>query len=185
MNIVGAIKEGDQVVFQQVFSQYYNKLYYYIFAKTKSEYLSEEVVQIAFIKLWERRHSLNEEFTISTQIFRIATTSLIDLLRQHNAKTALLKDLECGVTASANNHSVDRLQEKELHQKLSFIINSLPPVRRKVFEMSRLSGLSYREIAQELSISTKTVENHISKALKQIRKCLQLLILLLGYFKGL
>lgn len=179
MNIVKAIKEGDELVFQQVFDQYHTKLYYFILGKTASDYLAEEVVQIAFIKLWERRHTLNEGFSISTQLFRIATTSLIDLLRQQQTKSALLKELEKGAEIAVDASSIDRLQEKELQQKLNFAINALPPVRRKVFEMSRVNGLSYREIAESLSISIKTVEVHITKALKQIKKHITLLVLLI------
>jgi len=72
------LKDGDENYFKQVFDQYHQKLYFFILTKTKSEYIAEEVVQMAFTKLWQCRQTLKEEYTVSTQLFRIATTILID-----------------------------------------------------------------------------------------------------------
>ncbi|MDI3321284.1 RNA polymerase sigma factor [Pinibacter soli] len=168
MDYILAIINGDETAFREVFNGYHEKLYFYIFTKTKSAYLAEEVVQLSFIKLWKYRKSLNPSLAFSTQLYRIATTTLIDLLR----KQSLSQDLTVGLEKTdipsdedfyANNGA------KEMQAQLQTAMLSLPPVRRKVFEMSRMEGLSYKEIAQRLSISTKTVEHHISKALKALR----------------
>jgi len=82
LNTVYQIRSGNELVFQQVFNEYHGKLYFYILKKTNSEYMAEEVVQLSFIKLWNTRENLNEEFSISTQLFRIAKTTLIDLVRK-------------------------------------------------------------------------------------------------------
>lgn len=163
-----------------VFDQYHQKLYSFILYKTQSAYLAEEVMQLAFIKLWESRHTLNEEFTISTQLFRIATTVLIDLLRKQQtgkipAQTLPIPNIEM----VAEQNATTRIDEKELQQKIMDAVNELPPVRRQVFEMSREKGMSYQEIADTLAISVKTVEAHIYKALKQIKKYLTILWLVL------
>lgn len=178
MNVVTAIKNGDHFVFQQVFNQYHEKLYFFILEKTRSEYLSEEVVQITFIKLWRYRQSLNENFTISTQIFRIATTSLIDLKRKQYNNDVMMKELFSQQDSEISNTSTaNKIDEKELREKITGIIYNMPAVQRRVFEMSKLEGLSYKEIAEALSISVKTVEVHISRALKRIREHLPLIIL--------
>jgi len=176
LNPVSAIKNGDELIFQQVFNEYHEKLYFYVFKKTRSEYLAEETVQITFIKLWKYRNTLNEDFTISTQIFRIASTTLIDLLRKQHNNLAVIKEIssqESGLSTLNNT-----LDEKELLKKITLVIEEMPLVQRRVFEMSRMQGMSYKEIAAELSISVKTVEVHISKALKRLRHHLPLLILL-------
>jgi len=91
LNIVSQIKSGNELVFQQVFNEYHEKLFYYILKKTNSDYMAEEVVQLTFIKLWNTRENLNEEYQISSQIFRIAKTTLIDLIRKNVSIDSLAK----------------------------------------------------------------------------------------------
>lgn len=182
LNKVTAIKNGDSLVFEQVFREYHSKIYFYILGKTRSAYLAEEVVQLTFIKLWNFRSSLNDEYTLSTQLFRIATTTLIDLLRKESNNRALVTALlqEKHPVASDPNRL---LTDKELLKKARDVIDRMPEMQRKTFQLSRIEGLSYKEIAEKLSISVKTVEVHIARALKKIRKQIPLTGLLwLFYF---
>jgi len=167
---VKELKDGNEFYFKQVFEQYHQKLYFFILNKTKSEYITEEVVQMAFTKLWQCRQTLQEEYTISTQLFRIATTVLIDYLRKYNNKEAVTGRLD-GVNIEKGVDSTnEKMSGAELQKRISEAVNDLPPVRKQVFEMSREQGMSYREIAETLSVSSRTVETHIYKALKQIKK---------------
>ncbi|WP_162817830.1 sigma-70 family RNA polymerase sigma factor [Niabella yanshanensis] len=181
MNSITAIRNGDRFVFQQVFNQYHEKLYFFVFSKTRSAFLAEETVQITFIKLWNYRESLNEAFTISTQIYRIASTTLIDLLRQQNNSAVFIKELEQQGAGSFSNNTTERIETGEIQTVLSQTLESMPPVRKRVFEMSRIEGLSHNEIAAILLISKKTVEGHITKALKQLKESLPAVLLL--FFK--
>lgn len=178
MSIVNSIKEGDQSIFKQVFNDYHEKLYFYVLKKTHSEYLAEEVVQLTFIKLWNYRFNLKEEYSISTQLYRIATTTLIDLIRKRNAAELSIKRLIEIKSTPIKNDSFGNLELKDLNLRLEKAMEVLPPTRRKVFKMSRFQEMSHNEIAGELSISTKTVENHISMAIKQLRPYLVVLLLI-------
>jgi RNA polymerase sigma-70 factor (ECF subfamily) len=178
LELVNAIKKGDQLIFSQVFTEYHEKLYSFILKKTQSEYLAEEVVQITFIKLWNNRESLNENYSISTQLYRIGTTTLIDLIRKRNTSEAIIKKLVEEKNVSPLSEVVDNLEVKDLSLSIEKALKSLPPTRRKVFKMSRFQEMSYSEIANELSISTKTVENHISLAIKQLRPFLFIILLI-------
>ena len=164
------LKEGDESCFKQVFDQYHQKLYFFILYKTKSEYIAEEVVQLAFTKLWQCRQTLQEEYAVSTQLFRIATTVLIDYLRKYTTKDALTARLDGAAIEKGIDSTNEKVSGAELQRRISEAVNDLPPVRKLVFEMSREQGMSYREIAASLSVSSKTVETHIYKALKQIKK---------------
>ncbi|SMG64217.1 RNA polymerase sigma-70, Bacteroidetes type [methanotrophic bacterial endosymbiont of Bathymodiolus sp.] len=164
------LRDGDEFYFRKVFDQYHQKLYFFILYKTKSEYIAEEVVQMAFTKLWQSRQTLQEEYTISTQLFRIATTTLIDFLRKYNNKDAVTARLDALNIERGIDSTNEKMIGAELQKRISEAVNDLPPVRKQVFEMSREHGMTYREIAQTLSVSSKTVEGHISKALKQIKK---------------
>jgi RNA polymerase sigma-70 factor (ECF subfamily) len=164
------LKAGDEFYFKQVFDQYHQKLYFFILYKTKSEYIAEEVAQMAFTKLWQCRQTLQEEYTISTQLFRIATTVLIDFLRKYNNKDAVTSPLEGLDIEKGVDSTNEKIGGVELQKRISEAVNEMPPVRKQVFEMSREQGMTYREIAETLSVSSKTVETHIYKALKQIKK---------------
>ena len=183
MNIVAYIKQGDLLVFNEVFHQYHQKLYYYVLSKTKSSFCAEEVVQITFIKLWQYRSSLNEEISVDAQLFRIAKTTLIDQLRRQDASNKLTAVVQTAGQFDYNQ-GLSNLDRKELQKKLQSALAQMPPVRRKVFELSRLQGLSYKEIAVHLSISEKTVENHINYALKQLRQNYPLALLLCVLLKN-
>lgn len=167
---VKELKDGDEFYFRQVFDKYHQKLYFFILYKTKSEYIAEEVVQMAFTKLWQCRQTLQEEYTISTQLFRIATTTLIDFLRKYNNKDAVTAPLDMFPIEEGIDSTNEKMNGNELQKRISEAVNDLPPVRKQVFEMSREQGMSYREIAETLSVSSRTVETHIYKALKQIKK---------------
>ena len=170
------LKDGNEFHFRQVFDQYHQKLYFFILYKIKSEYIAEEVVQMAFTKLWQCRKTLQEEYTISTQLFRIATTILIDFLRKYNNKDAITAGLDAVDMEKGVDSTNEKMRGAELQKQISEAVNDLPPVRKQVFEMSREQGMSHREIAETLSVSSKTVETHIYKALKQIKKHISVVI---------
>ncbi|HET6256198.1 MAG TPA: RNA polymerase sigma-70 factor [Puia sp.] len=164
------LKDGGEFSFRQVFDQYHQKLYFFVLYKTRSEYIAEEVVQMTFTKLWQSRQTLQEEYAISTQLFRIANTILIDFLRKYSNKEAVTARLDVVDIEKGVDSTNDKMRGAELQKRISEAVNDLPPVRKQVFEMSREQGMSYREIAATLSVSSKTVETHIYKALKQIKK---------------
>ena len=174
-NTIAALKENDEIVFNELFNDYHHKVYFYILAKTKSDYLAEEVTQLAFIKLWDYRHNLDETLPVSSQIFRIAKTTCIDLLRKEANQAKLL--ISGKKDAQPLNTVSDLAETKEMERRLSDAVQKMPPVRRKVFQLSRYESKSYKEISQLLSLSEKTVENHIALAIKQLRRIFFLILL--------
>jgi len=165
------IKAGDNRAFNEVFYGYSSKLYGFLFNKTKSTYLANEITQLTFIKLWRYRESLNVEIKLSTQIFQIAKTLMIDELRKEGRSKENLEQY----TVTENIFNVhmtsgyDMLDEKDTQLVIDQAIEQLPPVRQKVFKLSRKEELSHKEISKELSISVKTVDKHIQLALRYIR----------------
>ena len=165
MNQVKEIKDGNRLVYSEVFENYNQKLYQYIYRYTQSPWLAEETVQLSFIKLWEKRETLSETHDISTQLFRIAKSTVIDLLRKEKVRdTQELSD----TYISAPEH--ERLIHKETLQQVLDAMEELPDQSKQVFTLSRLGDLSHKEIGTRLSISPKTIEGHITKALKYLRK---------------
>lgn len=153
-------------MFTQVFIDYHPKLYGYFFKKTKSEDFASDLVQLTFIKLWRFRHTLNEKISFDTQLFTIARTCFLDYLRQESIKKLRFTCLD---TETLSHTAILPDDNFETADYFNQVIKTLPPVRKKVFILNRLKGLSYQEIANHLSISINTVEDHMAKAIKHIK----------------
>ncbi|CDT17279.1 RNA polymerase, sigma-24 subunit, ECF subfamily [Sphingobacterium sp. PM2-P1-29] len=167
MEHIKAIKEDNHQIFTQVYDQYHTQIYSFILLKTRSEYIAEEVTQLTFIKLWKQRNQLNEQLGIHIQIFGMARQVMIDLLRKESNRFKYEGE-------SANTPFTDSLitaiESKDLLQIMEQDIENMPKMRRIIFELSRKQGLTHKEIAQLYSISPKTVEHHIGKALMQLKQ---------------
>jgi RNA polymerase sigma-70 factor (family 1) len=164
-----ALQAGHTQVFEQVYHAYHEKLYFYFLKHTRSQLWAEELLQTTFVKLWRRRQHLSLAHTLSEQLFRIAKTSLIDMVRHNRHQQEFLRSYTADLLQrglAAEPASRDTIHQ--LHREME----KLPPVRKKVFMLSRIDGLSHKEISHLLSISPKTVEVHITKALKQLRRAL-------------
>lgn len=177
--MIAAIKTGDEQVFQAAFFQYQKKLYAYFIKKSASEQDSMDLVQQVFLKLWQYRSSLNEEYELGQHIFQIARTVFIDYLRkQSKMKYSLQEDM----TAVSQAVTIPS-DEFDIRQKLRRALEDMPEMRKRVFELSRLEGYSYLEIANIYSISVKSVDNHIAKAVRQLRKIFTWITLFLVVFE--
>jgi len=164
---IADIKSGDEAVFTQLFDAYYARVYHFILKKTRSPYMAREVAQLTFIKLWQFRHTLSEAHTLDGQLFRIASGSLIDHLRAENTRRKHVLLLARDTGADALEPAAVSLESSNHFKSLT---DTLPPMRKKVFLLSRVHGHTHREIAEQLSISIKTVEDHIMKAMRQLRQ---------------
>lgn len=175
MDYVKEIKLGNKLVFEEVYYTYHERFYFYVLKNTSSEALAEEVVQMAFIRIWEKRATLSHAFPIEVQIARIARSIMIDALRKKAVERKALGIVKQNANLAIVN---DPVVGKQLIEKVSATIESLPPECKKIFTLSREEGLTYSEIADRLSISPKTVENQVSKALKAVRKAAALCYIL-------
>jgi RNA polymerase sigma-70 factor (family 1) len=165
MENIDAIRSGCLTAFKMIYYQYHPKLYAYLLSKTSSYYIAEEVVQLCFIKLWNNRESLSSNYPLDVQLFRIARTTLIDELRKDVVRNNHINQIESNITLSYT----DNFEERETLKQVTQAIELLPPMRKMVFKLSRFNHLSHAEIAEMLGISSKTVENHIGLAIKELR----------------
>jgi RNA polymerase sigma-70 factor (ECF subfamily) len=152
--------------FKTVFHTYYNSLCNYAFTFVKNEDASEDIVQEVFMKIWEGRRDLLMEDSVRYYLFTAVRNNSITWLRQKKNSAITAWDGE-----EIFNEPAPERNREEPDQRLMLqsAIGRLPPKCREVFLLSRLSGLTYKEIAASLGISVKTVENQLGKALKIIR----------------
>jgi len=173
LELTAYIREGNAFVFEQVYFKYRAKVYTYLLSKSKSEAVAEELAQITFIKLWNSRHSLSDDYPLDTQLFRMAASVLVDHCRREAKRHAVLKI----VSRDKEDAYLPDFSLNETNSRIQAALESLPPARKEAFLLSRFEGLSYKQIANKLSISDRTVEKHISLALRQLKKMLALLFI--------
>ncbi len=152
-----------------VYRYWYKKLYHYLYYKTFSANLCEDVVQQTFMMVWERKHVANQEINFSTQLFQIARSKLIDELRRRAINRKYI-DYEKPFLLRRYEDLERHIGYKSELEYVKQLIAQMPLKRQQVFYMFKIEELSQKEIAEKLSISPKTVENHISVGLKFIKK---------------
>lgn len=174
--MIEAIQQNDEKAFEKLYKLYKDKLYFWLLGKTNSEYLAQEILQQTFVKVWINRHSLSPALAPDIQLFRTARSLMIDHLRKlANERTAI-----SNLTVSETDNSLQQHHNFiDTQHEVAKVIEQLPHMGQKVYRLSREEGLTYNEIAQELSISPKTVEYHISKALGLLRKALMVVAIFL------
>lgn len=175
MHKISELKGNNEAVFRDIFNEYQYPLYKFLYQKIDSEFYAKEVVQLTFIKLWKYRQHLDPDLDVSIQLFRIARTTLIDEIRKLQTRQRHYQAFQpSGNTVDDTMHLVSY---KETKARLFRLINMLPPKRREVFKLSRIHCHTNNEIASMLSISPKTVENHLTHALRFIKPFFTLLII--------
>ncbi|MBS1663689.1 MAG: sigma-70 family RNA polymerase sigma factor [Bacteroidetes bacterium] len=167
MEVVEAIKRGDQRVFTEVFDAFHGKVFGFFLTRFHGDRdLAMELTQLTYIKLWQSRHTLSLLHPLDKQLFIIAKYTLIDHLR----KEARFSKLKQKAAAGAGPEGTEA--QHTLFEGQDYVmtrLRGLPPTRRKVLQLKVLQGYSNKEIASHLSISVKTVEDHVTKGLSELR----------------
>jgi RNA polymerase sigma-70 factor (ECF subfamily) len=159
------IKAGDQSAYESLFRACYADLCGFANQFVKDIDAAEDVVQEMFVKLWESRATLSIDRSVNSYLYRAVRNTCLNYLKHQQVKQEHLLHVERSDSATHE----DPLSELELQQRIDKILDGLPTECRRVFELSRSEGLKYKEIAEKLSISVKTVENQMGKALKRFR----------------
>lgn len=132
--------------------------------------VAKEAVHTGFIKLWENRSSISPDLSVKAYLYRIITNVCFDILRHEKVKQKHEKHVLKTSAARLNKSHPDVVEFNELRNNVDKALSELPVQMRKIFELSRYEGLKYAEIAEKLSLSVKTVETQISRALVKLRK---------------
>jgi RNA polymerase sigma-70 factor (ECF subfamily) len=158
---------GDCMAFEKVFFSFADRLYYFAMRYLRNQHDAEELVQEVFVKLWENRESLNEELSFSGYLFTITRNTIFNQNRKKINEQAYQEYVKHALQV-ASTKMEDDLIYADIKNLIDKVVEDLPPQRKLVYKMSRDQGLTYKEIAQELSLSERTVEAHIRLALKTI-----------------
>ena len=162
-----AIKDNSQTAFKVVYEEYFAKLTQFIFKMSRNQNLSEEMAQQTMVKVWEQREKIILTTSLKSYLYKVSYNEYLIYLRT-KSKFPNIED--------AVIEAIDEIEDEQDNQilldKIRKEIDNLPPKCREVFILSKINGMKYKEIAEQLNISTKTIESHMTKALKQIREAL-------------
>ncbi len=160
--------EGDKNAINELYSQYSKRLYRFAFGYLKTESDAQDIVQEVFVRLWNNRDKLKKDSNIEAYIFTIAKNTIISVFRKKISEKEFLEDLKFKVVKNSSDTEV-QVDYSILSEKVKSTIDQLPPQRKKIYLLSKEKGLTNQKIADELNISVKTVEDHITKARKFLK----------------
>jgi RNA polymerase sigma-70 factor, ECF subfamily len=162
------LAKRDTSTFEQVFKTHFKRLHAYAFTILKDDAEAEEIVQQVFFKLWDRNKNLDMPGSLNAYLYRAVHNESLNYLKHQKVKASH----QLYVAYSMKNE-VQQPEKKAnstaLEKKIHTALNELPEQCRTIFQMSRFDELKYREIADKLDLSVKTVENQMGKALKILR----------------
>ena len=170
-NIFEAIRHDDRQAFERLFREFYRPLTAYAFRFVRDLPTSENMVQDVFLKLWQNRREIIITTSLEHYLFRSVRNHSLNQLDKAKVRSEYLR-LQIVQDTEYEDYSA-LYPEIGLMDKIEAAISALPEKRQEIFRMAREEGLKYREIAEKLDISVKTVEAQMTLALRQLREALK------------
>ncbi|GAA3594054.1 RNA polymerase sigma-70 factor [Flavivirga amylovorans] len=169
--LITLLNKGDNKVLSLVYKKYWETMYLAAYNMVKNKEISEDIVQDIFVNLWHKRDQITIKTSLKSYLYTSTIYKVYDYFKKnkHIIKLELFENFDKKIQSS-NPETI--LMHGELIKHIDSVIENLPEKCKLVFKLSREDQLSNREIAKKLNISPRTVENHISKALKYLRASL-------------
>jgi RNA polymerase sigma-70 factor (ECF subfamily) len=169
LQYIRGLKNGEYPSFDALFNKYAESLFAFVFSITKDFFIAEEVTQEVFTKVWEKRGRIEEHYSFKAFLFSVTYNETISYLRKQKSEKNKIASYT-SMKAFDSNETEYEVEFKNLESIANKVIDELPDKRKQIFKMSREQGLTNKEIADELQISIKTVENQMTSTLKVLRE---------------
>ena len=169
--LLASLKNGGRDAFTEIYERFWYQLYRVAYQKTSSKEVAEELVQDLFVSLWQRRETLTVN-QLSNYLFSSIKYSVIDFIESKTVQEKYKTYYET-FNADSDHRTEQLLDYKDLHEAIEKELQLLPDKTQEIFRLSRFEHQSIPEIAKQLQIPEKTVEYHLSKALKFLRENLR------------
>lgn len=165
------IKNGNQKAFKTFFDAHHEELFRFLNRRGVAKQAAEDLIQKAFIYIWENRSGIEEHKSLRAYLFRIAYTRMLNLFRDTEKfdQNKSISDLE---EADSANQPDQDIHQRELNKTIEKAISAMPEKRQQVFRLCFIQEFTYKEAAEFMEVSAKTIENHMSLALKDLRTSL-------------
>ena len=182
--LLSALKNDDVKAFDQLFADYGKRLYHFAYGYLKSREDAEGLVQEVFLKIWKNRENLNPDLSFKAYLFKIAYHFILEYFEKSNRQKAYQYQL-LEEAIEFTDETNERLNYQILLEKVEILIQKLPSRQKEILLKRKKEGIPIREIAEQLGISPKTVENHLTEAIKNLKNGLgkeDISVLLLFFF---
>ena len=165
-NTTKALRQNRTEAFDSLYRAYAPRLYRFAYSIIRSDADAQDVLQTTFLRIWEGRSSLDPSKNISSYLYAIARNLCIDMLR-HRLYAQLLpvEHMEC-----SHNEVINQILGNDGAAYIQAVVDALPARRREIFLLSRVSNMTYRQIAEHLNISENTVDTQMKRALSFLRE---------------
>ncbi len=167
--VLSLFKNGDSKAFEQLYVLYSKRIYQNLLKLVKSEDLAEELLQDIFVRLWEKRATIDIAVSFRSYLFRVMENRVHDFFRKVKTDRTL-HDHIIRIASEQYTHIEEAVSRNEARDILSRALDILPPRRREIFRLCKLEGKSYEEVGRLLQISPSTISDHLVKATKTIRE---------------
>ncbi len=161
-----ALKSGQENALASIYKQYWQRLYHAAYAILKDPQACEDIIQEIFLTLWLQRERIEIKTSLSAYLYACVRYEVYRQIRAGRVREDIFDHLYERIQAGAD---YEQLEYKELYTQINAIVEQLPEKCKAVYKLSREQHLSHKQIAAQLNISTKTVENHLTKALSLLR----------------
>lgn len=167
IDLICDLKKSDVSAFNKIYARYAVHLYRFSFKYLKSKEESEELVQSVFVKLWDRRKSIKTDASFKSYLFTITYNDICKFFRRRKYSHEFTEDQL--LIADRSFDIAERIDNRNLLNRIDKIVDKLPEKQRVVFIKSRHEGKSSKEIASEVGLSPGTIDNYISESVKIIK----------------
>lgn len=183
------LKNGNEKAFKQIYDQYSVPLLQRLVVLLKDREIAKEVLQDIFLKIWENRVEINITRSLRAYLYQVAENRVIDFSRRAKLDSKFLNHI-IYLSSELHRNTEQTIDFKQSSLILEEAIEILPPRRKEVFKLCKIEGRSYEEVASLLGISVGSVNDHMVKALRAVRKYLTdndvlLLVLITDLFRFL
>ncbi|MDI9861968.1 RNA polymerase sigma-70 factor [Flectobacillus rhizosphaerae] len=170
MELFSLLQEGKSMAFDEIYERYWSKLYAYAYNRLRDKETCEEIIQEVFVSLWANRKTTKIESSVSGYLYQAVKFQMLNFMKSAEVRNNYLAQFSHFRDQLFDDSNNESIAFNELRMMLEKSMSDLPEKCQEVFRMSRVQHLSIQEIAQQLNISHKTVENHLTKALKHLRE---------------
>ncbi len=167
MELCALLIKSDNHAFEEIFNRYWSILYSAAYKRLKSHEKAEEIVQDLFTLLWSKREDIQIHTSLSGYLLTTVRYLVLNHFQKESVRESYKNSLD--LTHAYDNSTEDTILLNDLKRNLEKEVNDLPPQCRSVYELSRNQHIVNHEIATLLSISEKTVEGHLTKAIKRLK----------------
>jgi RNA polymerase sigma-70 factor (family 1) len=160
------LRAGDDLALKLIYKKYWNPLFSSAYNLLEDQQACEDIIQDLFINLWNKREQIEIKATLKSYLFASVRYEVYRQVRHGAVRESIFDNLAERLQSPSEYGNIEH---RELLSNVNSIVDNLSAKCKTVYKLSREEQLSHKEIASRLDISTKTVENHLSKALRQLR----------------